>query len=326
MAADQHANRPAGETSPYLLQYAHNPVSGSSRGHELAGEAPSSTTPSLGSSGVYRIICVPTGKFYIGSAVDLAKRWDQHRRALRRGKHANRYLQKDWIRYGEGSFEFSVLEYVSPADLLRAEQAWMDRTGCADRPTGFNISHVAGSPGPKDAQVWEGFVDPGGNEITITNLHAFCRQHGFDYPSMFRLAAGGSKLKSYKGWTHRNSRRQREYVKTYEGFIDPEGRVVGPITNLAAFCRERGLDKTHMVAVAHGRICSHRGWTHADGRRKYSPLLTHIGFVNPEGQRVIITNLQKFCREHGLHPVRMRGLKSGQRKSYRGWTWRREDE
>src|SRR5439155_6357165 len=109
--------------------------------------------------------------------------------------------------------------------------------------------------------------DPCGNEVTITNLHAFCHQHGLDHSSMIRLARGNTKLKSYKGWTHRNCRRQREYVKTYEGFIDPDGKPAGPITNLAAFCRERGLDNTHMVAVAHGRICSHRGWTHANGRR-----------------------------------------------------------
>jgi hypothetical protein len=34
---------------------------------------------------------------------------------------------------------------------------------------------------------------------------------------MNRLAKGKSKLKSYKGWTPRNSVRQREYIKTYDG-------------------------------------------------------------------------------------------------------------
>jgi hypothetical protein len=113
-------------------------------------------------------------------------------------------------------------------------------------------------------------------------------------------------------------------VKTYEGFIDPDDRPVGPITNLAAFCREHGLDKTHMVAVAHGRICSHRGWTYKDGKQKAVKVYT--GFINPEGQRVIITNLVAFCREHGLHPAHMHGLISGKRKSHKGWTWREEDE
>jgi hypothetical protein len=208
--------------------------------------------------------------------------------------------------------------------LLQAEQAWIDSTGCADRNIGFNVSRVAGSTGDMFAQVWEGFIDPQGNMVTITNLHSFCRQHKLDFPSMHRLAKGKSKLKSYKGWTHRNSIRQRDYVKTYTGFIAPDGRLVVPITNLAAFCREHGLDNTHMVAVAHGRICSHRGWTHKDGRRQI--VKTYTGFINPKGQRVIFTNLVSFCRANGLHPVHMHNLISGQRKSHKGWTWRRNDE
>jgi hypothetical protein len=275
--------------------------------------------------GVYQILCRSTGKLYVGSTVNLRERWYQHRRALRRGEHGNPYLQYAWNRYGEECFEFSVLEYANRPDLLRIEQAWINKTGCVDRAVGFNISGVAGSTGELQAQVWMGFVDPEGNEVTIVNLFAFCRQHRLDFPSMLRLASGKSKLKSYKGWTHRNSIRKRDYVKTFEGFIDPDGRSIGPITNLAAFCRERGLDNTHMVAVAHGRICSHRGWTNVHGRSRMGPR-THAGFVNPDGERVIIANLAEFCREHELHPVHMHRLKTGKQKQYKGWTWRSSDE
>jgi hypothetical protein len=139
---------------------------------------------------------------------------------------------------------------------------------------------------------------------------------------MHRLAMGKSKLKSYKGWTHRNSQRKRAYIKTYEGFVGPDGRPVGTITNLAAFCRERGLDNTHMVAVANGRICSHHGWTHLNGRRSLLAARRYLGFVNPAGQRVTIHNLKAFCQEHGLSPVHMHQVKSGQSKSHKGWTWR----
>jgi hypothetical protein len=217
------------------------------------------------------------------------------------------------------------VEYVQRPCLLRAEQLWIDKTQCTDRNIGFNICPFADSPRAILAQVWEGFIDPGGNEITIFNLQEFCRRHGLDFPSMHRLAMGKSKLKSYKGWTHKNSVRQRDYVKTYEGFIDPDGNPVGLITNLAAFCRERGLDNTHMVAVAHGRICSHHGWTHKNGRQKSEPK-AYTGFINPDGQRVIITNLKAFCREHGLHPVHMYQLINGQRKSHKGWTWREDGD
>jgi len=285
----------------------------------------SQTKKILRPSGVYQIRCLITGQIYIGSAVSMLARWAEHRRSLRRGIHVNRHLQQAWYKYGEENFEFTVVEYVKRAFLLRIEQEWIDKSQCTDRKIGFNIYPIAGSPGDTLAQVWEGFIDPQGNEVTITNLERFCQEQGLNRSSMSRLARGKGKLKSYKGWTHKNSIRQRDYVKTYDGFIDPDGNPVGLITNLAAFCRERGLDNTHMVAVAHGRICSHRGWTHKNGRQKSEPK-AHPGFINPDGQRVVIANLRAFCRERGLHPVHMHRLKNGERKSYKGWTWREDGD
>jgi group I intron endonuclease len=233
-------------------------------------------------SGIYQIRCLPTEKIYVGSAVDFQQRWHQHRLSLRNGRHRNRHLQSAWNKYGEENFVMEILEYASPAELLQMEQKWIDLTQCTDKSKGFNLYPVAGSPGDTHAQHWNGFIDPNGNEVAIYNLHDFCRQHELDFPSMHRLAKGESKLKSYKGWTHRNSIRQRDYVKTYEGFINPDGLPVSPITNLAAFCRMHGLDKTHMVALASGRIVSYRGWTHRNARPRLEPK-RYLGFVNPEG-------------------------------------------
>jgi group I intron endonuclease len=275
-------------------------------------------------SGIYQIRCVPTGKIYVGSAVNLRKRWQQHKSRLRIGKHVNRYLQAAWDKYGQEQFAFAVLEFIDVTYLLQAEQEWMVSTCCTDRTIGFNISDTAGSPGGVTRLIWEGFIDPLGKETTIVGLQDFCDRHQLDYRSMHRLYVGKSKLKSYRGWTHKNSIRQRDYVKTHQGFIDPQGRQVEPITNLAEFCRHHGLDDTHMLAVARGRICSHRGWTHIDSRRRQNTK-TYYNYVNPEGNRVTITNLSEFCRQNNLHPVKMHHLKSGKITQYKGWTWRKED-
>lgn len=276
-------------------------------------------------SGVYQIRCIPTGKIYIGSAVNLRSRWCQHRSTLQRGEHRNPHLQQAWLKYGETNFEFSVLEYVSRDDLLAAEQRWINTTKCIDREIGFNAYPVAGSPGDANAKVWHGFVDPKGDDVVITNMEEFCRQNDLHSHSMRRLASGKSKLRTHKGWSHHNSVRQRNYIKTYEGYIDPEGNSVEPITNLAEFCRRHGLDNTHMLAVANGRICSHRGWTHVHSRtRKDSK--TYTGFINPEGEQVTITNLAEFCRQYGLQPVKMHNVKSGKIRQHKGWTWRKEQD
>jgi group I intron endonuclease len=278
-----------------------------------------------GASGVYQIRCVANDKIYIGSSVDLRNRWAFHCRDLRFGRHSNRYLQAAWDDYGSDAFDFTIIEYVSKEELLVVEQYWIDRTRCTDRSVGFNISTIAAWPSPQNIQTWEGFVDPQGNEVTITNLHEFCRENKLDFSSMHRLSKGESKLKSYKGWSHRNSVRQRDYIKTYEGFIDPDGNPVPPITNMAEFCRQNGLDKTHMIAVINGRILSHRGWTHVSSRQPRG-VKTYDGFVNPAGESVVITGLHEFCREHGLQPVKMYELINGKRKQHKGWTWRRSED
>ena len=156
-------------------------------------------------SGVYQIRCLPTGKIYVGSAVDLYERWYEHRRALRLGKHINAYLQAAWNKYGEESFEFSILELVSVSVLLQTEQRWIDATSCTNHKVGFNIATIAGSPAGLRSQVWEGFLDPDGKEVLIINLHQFCRSNRLHVRSMQELASGKSRMRSYRGWTHKNS-------------------------------------------------------------------------------------------------------------------------
>lgn len=90
-------------------------------------------------SGIYQIRCIPTGKIYIGSAVNLRLRWELHKSRLRRGIHHNIHLQNAWDRYGEVNFDVSVLELADRANLLSAEQAWMDKTACVSRELGFYI-------------------------------------------------------------------------------------------------------------------------------------------------------------------------------------------
>jgi group I intron endonuclease len=275
------------------------------------------------SSGIYQIRCTQNGKIYVGSAVNLRARWELHRRLLNMNQHHNPHLQSAWKLYGPANFEFSVLQYVVDNALLATEQAWIERTRCTDRSVGFNIRSYAACGGEALGLTWEGFRDPSGNPVTIVNLSAFCKKNGLSHTAMSQLSKGRSKLKSHKGWTHVNSVRQREFIKTHDGFVDPNGEPVGPIRNLAAFCRKKGLDNTHMTAVASGRIVSHRGWTHVRGRKSLA-VVVHRGFIAPGGAVVRIINLSAFCRACGLCKVHMFELKNGKRPNHKGWTWKHD--
>lgn len=94
------------------------------------------------STGIYLITNNTTGKHYVGSAVNVASRWQGHRSRLRKGQHANPILQNAWVKYGEADFTFVILEHVQDrALLLQREQFWLDMIIPA-----FNIYKVAGSP------------------------------------------------------------------------------------------------------------------------------------------------------------------------------------
>lgn len=93
--------------------------------------------------GIYQIRNLTTNKFYIGSAVNISKRFTQHRDDLRKNRHDNKYLQNAWNKYGEADFSFDVLEIAAKDDLLRLEQAWFDWTDCCNRNKGYNINSNA---------------------------------------------------------------------------------------------------------------------------------------------------------------------------------------
>lgn len=95
-----------------------------------------------GVAGVYRITCTATGKFYIGSAVDIQKRWNGHRCTLNKGYekrdkdpleiptkdcHNNLHLQRAYNKYGPGAFTWEIVETVEPPVDGEDLQAWAER-------------------------------------------------------------------------------------------------------------------------------------------------------------------------------------------------------
>jgi group I intron endonuclease len=77
--------------------------------------------------GVYKITS-PSGKFYIGSSVDIRKRWNEHRCRLagHAGGHHNQYLKNAAVKYGIDSLVFEVLELCARKDVREREQFYID--------------------------------------------------------------------------------------------------------------------------------------------------------------------------------------------------------
>ena len=76
---------------------------------------------------------------YVGSSINMRRRWQQHRNTLRRSRHRNYLLQRIHDKYPEG-LTFVALEVVPVGDLATAEDRWI-----AELQPYTNISDARGS-------------------------------------------------------------------------------------------------------------------------------------------------------------------------------------
>lgn len=97
-------------------------------------------------SGVYIIKQKSTNKVYVGSAVNIFKRWLEHFRVLKKGCHHSILLQRAFDKSGHDDFVFIVIEFVCEnKDLLNIEQYWIDKLHSSSIEYGFNINKTAGN-------------------------------------------------------------------------------------------------------------------------------------------------------------------------------------
>ena len=150
-------------------------------------------------SGVYGIVHVASGKSYVGSSVNIAKRCSLHLKNLNAGKHVNRLLQRAWNKYGEAAFEVLEIEQCPPEHLVKAEQYWIDTLGSADLSKGYNLAPKANSTlglrwsarsrRNMALRVSKYFSDPENRRKQSERIKAFARQNPDFYIRLGKAAA-----------------------------------------------------------------------------------------------------------------------------------------
>ena len=175
---------------------------------------------------VYGIYGLNSSKIYIGGTTRLNIRiTKEHVSQLKKNKHKNEELQKDWNDYGEDNFIFLLIEFTIPETLKERENSYIK--ACKKTGNAYNIK--GGPSGPlfvsdetkkkmSDAKkganhpnygkpCYEGagrkpktykFISPEGVEVQTTGLNSICEQYDLSASSMSRLANG--KLEHHKGW------------------------------------------------------------------------------------------------------------------------------
>lgn len=262
-------------------------------------------------SGIYRITCITTGKFYIGSAVSLLRRWQRHIRDLDRNIHDNPKLQRAYTKYGPVSFEFDILEFVLiPEMLIPREQHWIDKLNPQ-----FNIARVAGSNlGAKYSpeSVEQSRVARTGMKRTpeqCENIGASRR--GKPSPNIGRKAAPETieKLRA----SHLGQKPSEETLQKRSAALKGRKRSTEAIEKT----RLKNLGRTNSPE-ANARIsAAKQGHKHDEevyeGRRKSYILMS------PEGEEHIVHGLKRFCREHNLSCSHLVQVALGHAQHHKGW-------
>ena len=77
------------------------------------------------------------GKKYVGQSKNIARRWNEHKRAY---KYNNTYLYNAMCKYGIDHFKFEVIEECDVCDLNDKEKYYISLYNTT-APHGYNLSH-----------------------------------------------------------------------------------------------------------------------------------------------------------------------------------------
>ena len=97
---------------------------------------------------IYKITNKITNKVYVGSSVDVERRWRQHKEASINEKdhHYNYPLMISFRKYGIDNFDFEIIETLPDYQtMIDAEHNWIIKEDCVF-PKGYNQTDKTDSP------------------------------------------------------------------------------------------------------------------------------------------------------------------------------------
>lgn len=204
-------------------------------------------------SGIYRIIHNTTNREYIGSAINISRRWYQHKTELRHSRHTNKRLQNSWNKYGENEFSFEVIELCDISLLIEREQFYIDTL----KPY-YNIVLIAGSQlGYKHTDETIKIIQ----EKRATQKIPVGLKRTDEQRKNISISHKGIKLseETKRKISVSNMGRINEHSTSDWKVISPSGEVIF-IRNLRKFCKENNLTQSNMVSVSKGIRKHHKGW------------------------------------------------------------------
>lgn len=133
---------------------------------------------------------------------------------------------------------------------------------------------------------------------------------------LYNLTDGGEGI---KGYAHSDDARKKisDAKSRTHTAINPNGDRV-TFTNAFRFAIQNGLNASHFNRMLNGEIKHCSGW-HLGNYDGNHPLANTYVVINPSGEEITFTNINKFAKEHGLDVGNFSRMLSGKRKHCNGW-------
>ncbi len=295
-------------------------------------------------AGVYAILCDVNGKYYVGSSINIGRRFQQHALELRMRRHISPKLRGSYNKYGATSLLAVALEYVdgSQTDLLQAEKQWIEKLDAVK--SGLNISEEpCGNRGIKRSPEIRKklsaamlasnqingrsasfqLVSPTGQIHSGVNIANFCRKNGLlletDKNCLGKVINGDAI--SHKGWRTVGGRGRKQREDKPFCLIPPLNTPIRGL-GIKAFCKANGLHYPNIASLLRGERKQSEGWTCGDGalviaRSRKVQAVRRL--ASPSGETIEFRNMAEFCRTNGLCVSAVLQVMNGKRPHHKQW-------
>jgi group I intron endonuclease len=297
--------------------------------------------------GVYRIKNETNGKFYIGSAKHLKKRFSEHKSHLKNNTHPNKHLQASWNKWGADKFTFEIIEFVyGPIKKIREKEqkhlCLVIKNNLWDKCYNIKKSVVLNDNSSfvirqrKGKTYEEIFGASKANEMRQkqSKIRKFLWTDEKRKDLSKRLSG---KNNPFFGKKHSNKTKQiiskRTKGKTFVELYGPEkGREI--IEKIKSTKHRRGTENPNYRKNNNGDFIRGKTLEEYYGLEKakqiktkksyaVSKTYTHFCLIDPDGREYHnIKNLRQFSKEHSLISTAIHRMIGRKLKKHHGWTIR----
>lgn len=278
--------------------------------------------PIPSTSGIYRITCVPTGKFYIGSSVNLRKRWNEHRNGLTRQDHGNPKLQRAWNKHGEQAFIFEVLELVLAPFLLEREQHYLDTLKPFSNK-GFNIAKASNSTLGRETSLETRekiAAAQRGRKHTDEHIQKASQgRKGRKHTKESRAKMSLSQLGNKKALGNTNRLGKEHSPETRAKMSANSSSKGKPAHNRGTNHTEEAKRKIADSLRGQKHSAETRAKQSTSGKAAKALRMKTIIVTDPSGIEYTVTGIREFCKNHNLDRSTLMRVTKGEASHHKGW-------